>query len=99
MSIQYKVVDGPSRYRCGMANSVLHPLHHSLVERAFQLARSGEFLRIRRIADELRREGYLDVENHLLDCPLLRKQLRQEMAQSRGRWTRPLVAGARARSD
>lgn len=53
-------------YRCG------------LVERAFQLAASGGFERLRDIAAHLNREGYYEVEDHF-GCPLLRRQLRAEM--------------------
>jgi hypothetical protein len=52
------------------------PLDTPIVERAFQLARSGEFQRLRGIAGRLEMEGYLDVQEHMLGYPLLRRQLR-----------------------
>lgn len=52
------------------------PIDIPIVERAFQLARSGEFRRLREIARGLEAEGYLDVQEHILDHPLLRQQLR-----------------------
>lgn len=51
------------------------PMMVPVVERAFQLAQSGEFLRIEDVAARLVSEGYLEVEEHMW-CPLLRQQLR-----------------------
>jgi hypothetical protein len=58
------------------------PIAVPIVERAFQLAGSGEFYRIKHIASHLRKEGYLDVEEHLLGCPSLRKQLRDAIQRN-----------------
>ena len=52
------------------------PMDVPIVERAFQLARSGEFRRLKEIARALESEGYFDVQEHILDHPLLRQQLR-----------------------
>ena len=52
------------------------PIEVPIVERAFQLARSGEFRRLNEIARRLEAEGYIDVQEHILDHPLLRHQLR-----------------------
>lgn len=53
------------------------------VERAFQMARSGEFSGLREIAAGLVREGHFDVEEHL-EGPLLRRQLREIYRRSAG---------------
>ena len=55
---------------------MMNPLSIPIVERAFQLARSGEFTRLREIGTQLAGEGYLDVQEHLQDSRLLRQQLR-----------------------
>lgn len=47
-----------------------------IIERAFQLAGSGQFDGPGQIAAYLAREGYLDVEDHF-QAPLLRRQLRE----------------------
>lgn len=63
----------------GGAESVsgtLIPLNVPLVERAFQLAGSGEFTKLREIGRRLEGEGYLDVREHLQDSRLLRQQFR-----------------------
>ena len=48
-----------------------------IVERAFTLAASGEFRDPTQIAQQLESEGYLDVQEHIRDFPLLRRQLRE----------------------
>ena len=54
------------------------PILVPLVERAFQLARSGGVQSIEDVAAHLDREGYVEVEEHMW-CPLLRQQLRCAM--------------------
>jgi hypothetical protein len=63
----------------------------STIERAFELARSGEFEATRQITDRLRAEGYWDATAQL-DGPALRAQLkklckeaRRDAAQGKGR--------------
>lgn len=58
------------------SRAALNPMNVPIVERAFQLARSGEFARLREIGSRLQGEGYLDVQEHLQDSRLLRQQLR-----------------------
>jgi len=52
------------------------------LERAFELARSGEFGTAREIGDRLRSEGYWDATMQL-DGPALRSQLKKLCAQAR----------------
>jgi hypothetical protein len=54
----------------------------STVERAFELARSGEFEATRQISDRLRAEGYWDATAQL-DGPALRAQLKKVCRESR----------------
>ena len=65
------------------------PIDVPVVERAFQLARSGEFERIRDITKRLDSEGYVDAQEHLLDCPLLRSQLRAILRTRQAKKTAP----------
>lgn len=51
------------------------PIRVPVVERMFQLAQSGAFSSCEEIAEHLRREGYVDVEEHLWCCNQLRRQL------------------------
>ena len=53
------------------------PIRVPLVERAFQLARSGQFASVPAIASQLQGEGYFDVEEHISGSPLLRRQLKR----------------------
>lgn len=48
-----------------------------IVERAFELAATGAFHDPGKIAERLESEGYLDVQEHIRDSPLLRRQLRE----------------------
>lgn len=59
------------------------PMMVPIVERAFQLGRSGEFSNLRDVAARLSSEGYLEVEEHMW-CPLLREQLRCAMRAAPG---------------
>lgn len=59
------------------------PLKVSIVERAFQLADCGCFHRVRDIALHLRKEGYMDVGEHILESPTLRRQLRSTIRRRR----------------
>lgn len=54
----------------------------STVERAFELARSGEFEATRQISDRLRAEGYWDATAQL-DGPALRAQLKKLCREAR----------------
>ena len=51
------------------------PMDTPVIERAFQIARSGDHESVRHIVQQLQREGYVDAQDHLLDSPLLRQQL------------------------
>jgi hypothetical protein len=50
----------------------------SAIERAFQLARTGEYRTIELIKKQLSREGYMQVELHL-GGSLIKRQLREAM--------------------
>ena len=52
------------------------------LERAFELARSGEYATAREISDQLRSEGYWDATVQL-DGPALRAQLKKLCTASR----------------
>jgi len=47
----------------------------TLIERAFDLARSGSVPNLSRLARALRREGYEGVDMHLSSSPTLAKEL------------------------
>ena len=66
-----------------MASGKPMPIVVPVVERAFHLARSGEFSNLRDVAARLSSEGYLEVEEHMW-CPLLREQLRCAMRAAPG---------------
>ena len=55
------------------------PDRPSLVERAFELARSGDYASITALRDQLRAEGY---NQNLLEGPTLLKQLRELIRSS-----------------
>lgn len=78
-----------------MTSDPLMPAHCGLVERAFQLAGSGQYRRLRDVEKHLRREGYYDTDAHFAGCPLLRKQLRLKLAK---RETPLVPAGTQGRS-
>lgn len=61
-----------SQWRFG---KVRMPDNKRVLERAFELARSGEFRQIDEIRLQLRREGYAGIDAQLTG-PLLRRQLR-----------------------
>ena len=52
-----------------------------ILERAFELARTGRYRRVQEIRDRLRQEGYQNA-NYVLAGPSLTAQLRQLCAQS-----------------
>ena len=52
------------------------------IERAFELARSGEFADISQLRIKLSSEGYVNTR-HLLDPPVLRRQLRELCTEAR----------------
>ncbi len=58
-----------------MASAMLMPSAVPIVERAFQLAGTGDCEGLSDISQRLRSEGYVEVEEHLQYCPLLRRQL------------------------
>lgn len=60
----------------------LIPVNVPIIERAFQLAGSGEFTKLREIGRKLEGEGYLDVREHLQNSRLLRQQLRSAVRRS-----------------
>lgn len=62
--------------------TALMPVRFGIVERAFQLARSGEQRTIPDIAQRLIREGYVDVDEHFWQCRSLAKQLRSLSAKA-----------------
>lgn len=63
-------------------SGALIPVNVPIIERAFQLAGSGEFTKLREIGRRLEGEGYLDVREHLQDSRLLRQQLRSAVRRS-----------------
>jgi len=69
------------------------PNRCGLVERAFQLAESGGFERLRHIAAHLKSEGYYDADEHFT-CPLLRRQLRERLDRSGARRPRKQATAA-----
>jgi hypothetical protein len=50
------------------------------LERAFELARSGEYRDLRDLERKLRREGFADIEQHL-SGQTIRRQLRDMMTK------------------
>ena len=72
-----------------VVSSTLMPVYVPVVERAFQLAASGQCRHLRDVEEALSREGYLEVEEHLLDCPLLRRQLREAIQRAKSRLELP----------
>ncbi len=54
-----------------------------LIERALELAATGDYVRIDHIERRLNAEGYTDVASHL-GAPTLRRQLRQVAQTARG---------------
>lgn len=64
------------------------PRRLSIVERAFELARSGACRSIEEIARRLKQEQYESVDTHLGGTSL-RKELRQLCAESRAQRARP----------
>ena len=65
----------------------------SLLERALQLARSGEFEFLYQIERKLKAEGYSRVETTLSDDPELRKLVRDAIGQRRS--PKPASVGRR----
>lgn len=62
------------------ARRYLQPMRSTPLERAFQLARSGEYAGVDQIRRQLRTEGF---DTGQLSGPQLMKQLRQLCAQAR----------------
>ncbi len=62
-------------------------MEKSLIERALELAATGEYVRIDQIERKLNAEGYTNVVSHL-DGPTLRRQLREVSQRARGEPTR-----------
>lgn len=58
-------------------------MEKSLIERALELAATGQYARIDQIERKLNAEGYTNVVSHL-DGPVLRRQLREVSQQARG---------------
>lgn len=54
-----------------------------ILERAFELARSGEFQRVKELEKALSKEGYAKGDPHI-HSPSVRKQLRDLCLSSRG---------------
>ena len=54
--------------------------HPTVLERAFELARSGAYTELHEIESALRKEGYYSEH---LDGPILRRQLRAAIAAAR----------------
>jgi hypothetical protein len=63
--------------------------HPTVLERAFELARSGAYRELDEIEAALRKEGYYSQH---LDGPLLRRQLRDAIAASRSAPERPATS-------
>lgn len=66
------------------------------LERAFGMARSGDFDSVDRIKQALRREGYADEQIY---GRLLRRQLRALIRSARNRPLQPIGVGKTPRSD
>lgn len=60
----------------------MHYHERPILERAFELARSGEFCRVKDLEKALAKEGYARGDPHI-HSPTVRKQLRQICTQSR----------------
>ena len=58
------------------------PFPPSLIERAYQLARSGEYATVSAIKAQLKSEGYVSVERHLQGASILH-DLRRLCAEAR----------------
>lgn len=58
-------------------------MEKSLIERALELAATGEYARIADIERKLNAEGYTNVVSYL-DGPTLRRQLREVSQRARG---------------
>ncbi|MBB4839852.1 hypothetical protein HNP52_002944 [Sphingomonas kyeonggiensis] len=74
-------------------------MQKSIIERALELAATGEYARIDHIERKLNAEGYTNVASHL-DGPTIRRQLRQVASEARGEPTkrrgRPPASGVLA---
>ena len=55
----------------------------SLIERAYELAKSGEFENVDALGRRLKSEGYIDVVAHIGSHTSLRRELKQLCRQSR----------------
>jgi len=62
-------------------------MEKSLIERALELAATGDYARIDQIERKLNAEGYTNVVSHL-DGPAFRRQLREVAQRARGEPTR-----------
>jgi hypothetical protein len=60
----------------------MRDIRPSTIERAYELARSGEFRTVSRIRDRLRAEGYADATAHF-SSPTLVADLRRLIAAAR----------------
>ncbi len=60
----------------------------TLIERALELAATGDYARIDHIERKLNAEGYTDVASHL-GAPTLRRQLRLVAQDARGETAKP----------
>ena len=60
----------------------MRDIRSSTLERAYELARSGQFRTISKIRDRLRAEGYADATAHF-SSPTLMADLRRLMAAAR----------------
>lgn len=69
-----------------------------VVERAFQLAASGEFNRPGEISSHLRREGYLNAPDHI-HFPFLSRQLRDTCRAAASRGSLPSDTGMDRAAD
>lgn len=58
-------------------------MQKNIIERALELAATGEYARIDHIERKLNAEGYTNVASHL-DGPTIRRQLRQAASEARG---------------
>jgi hypothetical protein len=59
----------------------MHYYERPILERAFELARSGQFCRVKDLEKALAAEGYARGDPHI-QSPSVRKQLRRLCAQS-----------------
>lgn len=66
--------------------SMIARLRTDIIERAYQLARSGTCAGIEDVRRQLMADGYLNVSAHLSAAPTLRKDLTRLCLQAQGKY-------------